>query len=159
MILDTVKKILGAQVLEAHSFRGDAAIVVPSEKIAEILLTLKETAGLNFDFLIDLAGVDRQTPAPSRFEVVYHLYSMKHNHRLRVTTRLPEKNPALATITPLWKGAEWFEREAWEMFGIVFDGHPNLKRLLTFVGFEGHPLRKDYPMEKRQAIPESQKEI
>ena len=157
--LDRIKEILGAKVLEAQVFRGDGTIVVAAAGVAEVLLTLKESDGLDFDFLVDLAGVDRKSPVEQRFEVVYHLYSTKHNHRLRVRVRLPELNPVLPSITPLWKGADWYEREAWEMFGITFAGHPNLKRLLTFEGFEGYPLRKDYPIAKRQQIPESLKEI
>ena len=87
-----------------------------------------------------------------RFDVVYHFYSSPHNHRLRVTVPLAVADPVVDSLTGLWASANWYEREVWDMFGIRFRGHPNLTRILMYDGFEGHPLRKDYPVNKRQPL-------
>jgi NADH-quinone oxidoreductase subunit C len=91
-------------------------------------------------------------PAQARFAVVYHFYSMVHKHRLRLVVPLEESDAELDSLTSLWAGADWLEREVWDMFGIRFQGHPNLKRILMYEEFEGHPLRKDYPVNKRQPL-------
>jgi len=92
-------------------------------------------------------------PGPDhRFEVVYHFYSRSKNHRLRVKVPLAAEDPAVPSLTGLWKSADWFEREVWDMFGIRFEGHPHLTRILMYEPFEGHPLRKDYPVNKRQPL-------
>jgi NADH-quinone oxidoreductase subunit C len=91
-------------------------------------------------------------PDQSRFTVVYHFYSTTHKHRLRLVVPLKETNAKVDSLTPLWPGANWLEREVWDMFGIAFVGHPDLKRILMYAGFEGHPLRKDYPVKKRQPL-------
>ncbi len=91
-------------------------------------------------------------PDPSRFAVVYHFYSMAHKHRLRLVVPVGEADPRVDSLTDLWPGANWLEREIWDMFGIGFRGHPNLKRILMYEEFEGHPLRKDYPVNKRQPL-------
>ena len=101
--------------------------------------------------LLDLTCVDFMGDE-MRFEMVYHLFSITNNNRLRIKIRLPEKDPAIDSLTPLWKNANWLEREVYDMFGIHFTGHPYLKRLFMYDGFEGHPLRKDYPLRKRQPI-------
>ena len=87
-----------------------------------------------------------------RFDVVYHLYSTGRNHRLRLRAPLTAASPSIASLTGVWRSANWFEREAWDMFGVTFPGHPNLKRLLLYEEFVGHPLRKDYPVRKRQPL-------
>ncbi len=91
-------------------------------------------------------------PDSSRFAVVYHFYSMSHKHRLRLVVPVEEAAAELDSLTSLWPGADWLEREVWDMFGIRFRGHPNLKRIMMYEGFEGHPLRKDYPVNKRQPL-------
>ena len=87
-----------------------------------------------------------------RFDVVYHLYSTRHNHRLRVKVPVALADPSIASLTGLWASANWFEREAWDLFGITFTGHPDLRRILMYEPFKGHPLRKDYPVRKRQPL-------
>ena len=94
----------------------------------------------------------RQVAEEYRFEVVYHLYSLNQNHRLRLKVPLTETDPVVDSVTRVWHSADWFEREVWDMFGIRFSGHPNLKRILMYEPFDGHPLRKDYPINKRQPI-------
>ena len=91
-------------------------------------------------------------PSRSRFALVYHFYSMTHKHRLRLVVPVDETDAAVESLTSLWPGADWLEREVWDMFGIDFRGHPNLKRILMYEGFDGHPLRKDYPVNKRQPL-------
>lgn len=147
----------GDAVLETHQFRGDETVVVKRDAIVPVLRFLRDTAGCDFNFLMDLTIVDYLTfpqPKPARFEVVYHLYSLKHGHRIRIKAPV---NPgeSLPTVHELWVAADWMEREAWEMFGVKFEGHPNLKRLLTHKDFVGYPLRKDYPLKKRQPLAES----
>jgi len=93
--------------------------------------------------------LDKRTP---RFEVVYHLYSLSKNHRLRVKIPVAGEDPVVDSLTPLWKGANWLEREVWDMFGIRFRGHPDLRRILLYEQFEGYPLRKDYPVNYRQPL-------
>jgi NADH-quinone oxidoreductase subunit C len=91
-------------------------------------------------------------PDRARFAVVYHFFSRTHRHRLRLVVPVEEAEPRVDSLTTLWAGADWLEREVWDMFGIAFVGHPNLKRILMYEGFEGHPLRKDYPVQKRQPL-------
>jgi len=91
-------------------------------------------------------------PGESRFAVVYHFFSLVHKHRLRLAIPVDEAVAEVDSLTSLWSGANWLEREVWDMFGIRFRGHPNLKRILMYEGFEGHPLRKDYPVKKRQPL-------
>ena len=116
----------------------------------------RDEASLDFDVLMDLTAVDYQRyPGREdgpRFDVVYHLYSLAQNHRVRVKVRVDEDDAAVPTAVDLWPIANWFEREVWDMYGIRFDGHPDLRRLLLYEEFVGHPLRKDYPMERRQPL-------
>lgn len=118
-----------------------AAVVVTSDSLFKIAEFLKNTPALDFDYLADLTAVDYT----DYFEVVYHLVSLKHNHSLVLKTRCYDRDkPAVPSVTKLWRSADFMEREAYDLMGIVFDGHPNLKRLLLWEGFMGHPLRRDY---------------
>ncbi|NCO36481.1 MAG: NADH-quinone oxidoreductase subunit C [Armatimonadetes bacterium] len=140
-------------ILASHSYRGDDTISVAGDSLLPIMQFLRETPELSFETLMDLTAVDYLKMGKSpRFEVVYHLYSLTHNHRLRVKVPLPEDLPEVDSLTSLWKIADWYEREVWDMFGIKFRGHPDLRRLLMYEEFEGHPLRKDYPKSRRQPI-------
>ncbi len=152
-VIEHFKQHFGADILSSHENLGDETLVVSREKLFDILKFAKEEGELQFDMMMDLCGVDYLGQEP-RFEVVYHLYSIVKNHRIRIKTRVPESDCRVASCVSLWSAADWFEREAWDMLGIKFEGHPNLKRVLLFEEFEGHPLRKDYPMNKRQKIPE-----
>jgi NADH-quinone oxidoreductase subunit C len=140
------------------TFRGELTISIDKDyigKVAEFLYNDKES---DFDYLSDLCGVDKsRLDSSDTFEVVYHLYSLKQNHRVRLKVEIPASNPSIDTVTNVWKTADWHEREAYDMFGIIFDGHPNLERILTPEGFEGYPLRKDFPLKGRQ--PNSLKEV
>ena len=101
--------------------------------------------------LTDLTCVDYLGETP-RFEMVYHLYSLAKNHRLRIKARVPEDPCEIDTLCPLWPSANWMEREVWDLYGVRFTGHPDLRRLLLYEEFQGHPLRKDYPKERRQPL-------
>jgi len=116
-------------------------LVVKSESLLEVATFLKTTPGLDFDYLTSITAVDYY----DYFEVVYHLTSIKHNHSLVVKTRCYDRdNPSVPSVVSLWRGADFQEREIYDLMGISFDGHPNLKRIFLWEGFQGHPLRKDY---------------
>jgi NADH-quinone oxidoreductase subunit C len=153
--LERAKAILGDVVTATHSYRGDDTLVVNPLMIATVMRQLKEDPELQMNFLADLTAVDYLGREP-RFEVVYHLRSMATGARLRVKAPLedPEdgSNPILDSIVHLWAGANWFEREVWDLYGIKFRGHPDLRRILMYEEFIGHPLRKDYPKERRQPL-------
>ena len=155
-ILDELRARFGGAIVETHDHRGDHTAVVDRDAVRDVLATCRDSGALAFDVLMDLTAVDySRFPGREdgpRFEVVYHLYSIAHNHRLRVKVRLHEDHPVAPTAVPLWPIANWFEREVWDMFGIRFDGHPDLRRLLMYEEFEGHPLRKDYPINRRQPL-------
>ena len=131
--------------------RGQAVISVPRETVLDALRTLRDDPELQLDMLSDLTAVD-YLPREPRFEVVYQLNSMTHHHRLRVKAGVPGADPRIASASSLWNAALWAEREVWDLFGIHFVGHPDLRRILMYPEFEGHPLRKDYPVNKRQPL-------
>jgi NADH-quinone oxidoreductase subunit C len=139
----------GDDIVATHSDFGDATAQVRRERIVEICTFLRDDPDLRFDLAMDCTGVDYLGEEP-RFEVVYHLYSIAKKHRVRIKSRVPEEDPVIDSVIPVWVGMDWFEREAYDMYGIVFRGHPNLKRILMYEAFEGHPLRKDYPKARRQ---------
>ena len=149
-----VKEKFGEAVITTHDFRGDETAVVKREALLDVIRFLKNDPETDFNVLMDLSAVDRLTlgePGP-RFEVVYHLYSLSKNHRLRIKVPVDEKDPSVPTLTGIWPAADWYEREVWDMFGIRFPGHPHLKRILMYEEFAGHPLRKDYPVNQRQPL-------
>ncbi len=152
MDLQTLQEIFPPEQGEASLNRGQAVLKVKLADIHAVLQRCKEDPRLKFNFLMDVIGVDYLGQAP-RFELVYILYSLELKHRLRVTVRLDE-GQAVPTASDLYRSADWAEREVYDMFGIKFTKHPNLKRILLFEGFQGHPLRKDYPVNQRQQIPE-----
>ena len=146
----------GAAVVAAHAEYGDDTVVVALAALPEVLRFCRDDAALRFDMLMDLTAVDYLTypgrEDAARFEVVYHLYSVPHNHRLRIKAGVDEDNPVVPTAAPVWPIANWLEREVWDMYGLRFEDHPDLRRLLLYEQFEGHPLRKDYPVSRRQPL-------
>nr|HRC88047.1 NADH-quinone oxidoreductase subunit C [Thermoanaerobaculia bacterium] len=123
--------------------------IVRPEVLAELARDLRDNRETQFDLLVDLCGVDYPDRA-ERFEAVYHLYSIPRHERLRLKVPLREASPVLPSLIPVWKAANWFEREAYEMFGFRFEGHPALRHLYLPGEFEGHPLRKDFPLLARE---------
>jgi NADH-quinone oxidoreductase subunit C len=160
-LLGKVREILGDAVLDSHAHLGDATVLVDREKIVPVMKSLQEHAELQFNFLIDLTGVDYLGRDP-RFEVVYHLASIEASprgtspsrvlRRLRVKIGVPEEPCAAPSIAAVWPAANWMEREVWDLYGIRFTEHPDLRRILLYEQFKGHPLRKDYPKERRQPL-------
>lgn len=146
-----IKEKFPEAVLDWHVQHGDETIILRGDVILEIARLLKEDPELQFNFLMDMTAVDYLGRKP-RFEVVYHFLSLPFNRRLRVKLQLDDLYPTVKSLTPLWKTANWLERECYDLYGIRFEGHPNLKRILLYEGFEGHPLRKDYPKKKRQPL-------
>ena len=155
-ILDRLRARFGAAVVETHAHQGDHTAVVEHAAIVDVLRFCRDEPDLAFDMLSDLTAVDflkfpGREDGP-RFEVVYHLYSLRHNHRVRLKVRVDEDVAAVPTAVDVWPIANWLEREVWDMFGIRFEGHPDLRRLLMYEEFVGHPLRKDYPINRRQPL-------
>jgi NADH-quinone oxidoreductase subunit C len=155
-ILAALGERFGASVVETHAYRGDHTAVIQRAAITEVLHWCRDDERTAFDMLMDLTAVDYlkypgREDGP-RFEVVYHLYSVRHNHRLRLKVRVDEDEAVVPTAVALWPIANWFEREVWDMFGIRFEGHPDPRRLLLYEEFVGHPLRKDYPINRRQPL-------
>ncbi|MFQ5883194.1 MAG: NADH-quinone oxidoreductase subunit C [Candidatus Methylomirabilales bacterium] len=134
-------------VQEAVSFQDEITITVDRVAIVPICRFLKEEAELRYDFLADLCGVDWRGKREPRFEVVYNLYSIPRADRIRVKIRVPE-GEEVPSVTGVWPTANWHEREVFDMFGLRFTGHPDLRRILMPEDWEGHPLRKDYPVEE-----------
>lgn len=133
-------------VSEIVNALGETTIVVPREHIVEACSFLKTAPGLDFDLLSDLCGFDRGPEEEPRFEVNYHLFSTTRYHRLRLKVVLNEEDPRVATVTGVWRTANWHERETYDLFGVIFDGHPDLRRILLPEDWQGHALRKDFPL-------------
>ena len=150
-VVDLVKTRFGEAVLSSSDFRGDDTVVVRREDYFDVVRFLKDSPGAAMDFFVDLTCVDWPGRDP-RFDVVVHLRSHAHGHRLRVKVGVPEDRAEITSIAGIYPGANWFEREAYDMYGVRFDGHPDLRRILLYDEFEGFPLRKDYPKEKRQPL-------
>ena len=139
-----LKEENAAWVVSATEAFGEVTLIVTRESIVDVCWSLKSNHG--FDMLADLCGADRGPEEEPRFEVIYHLFSTTHHQRLRLKVLLSEDEPKVPTVTTLWKTADWHERETYDLFGIIFDGHPDLRRILLPSDFDGHALRKDYPL-------------
>jgi NADH-quinone oxidoreductase subunit C len=138
-----LKATVGGQIVASRIALGELTIEVPATALVRILIYLRDDPSMQFKTLIDLCGVDFPE-RDQRFEVVYHLLSLKHNQRIRVKVKTDELTP-VPSVTSVFASANWYEREAWDMYGIYFADHPDLRRILTDYGFDGHPLRKDFP--------------
>ena len=147
-----VERALGARVQSITLALNELTVVLRADTYLESALILRDDPALGFEQLIDLCGIDYQdyldgTYSGPRFAVVTHLLSVKHNLRLRLRVFAPDDSyPLVSSLTSVWNSANWFEREAFDLFGILFDGHADLRRILTDYGFIGHPFRKDFPV-------------
>ena len=158
-VLDLVRQSAPATVIEPAEAIDMPTAYVSRDHIVEVCRTLRDHAGLQFSFLVEITAVDYH-PAEPRYEVVYHLACLGEAYaqpggaaparRLRLKVRVPEADPWVPTLTGLWPAANWLEREVYDLFGIVFTGHPDLRRILTPDDWTGHPLRKDYPVQVRK---------
>ena len=142
-LLEEIAPTLGESLLSSTVVRGELTIEVPAHMIARVLTYLRDEPRCLFKMLVDVCGVD-YPEREQRFDVVYHLVSLKHNQRIRVKVRTDEITP-VPSVTDVFGSANWYERETWDLYGIMFADHPDLRRLLTDYGFDGHPLRKDFP--------------
>ncbi len=145
---EELQKRFPQAVRESACGFGEKTILISKDSILPVMEFLKAQP-FSFLLLLDLTCVDLRADSAA-FEIVYHLYSLKKNLVVRVKTALPEAGPVIDSLTGLWKNADWLEREVYDMFGVEFRGHPDLKRILMYEGFEGFPLRKDYPLRRRQ---------
>ena len=143
-IATKLAETFGDDYLSHQLWQEELTLVIQRESITKVLTYLRDHGDYLFKQLIDLCGVD-YPEREQRFEVVYHLLSVKYNRRLRLKVYTDENSP-VPSATAVYSAANWWEREAWDLFGIHFEGHPDLRRLLTDYGFEGHPLRKDFPL-------------
>jgi NADH-quinone oxidoreductase subunit C len=148
-------QLLGDAIVGSKEHRGEITFEIDASRIRNVCESFRDNPSLQCEELIDLCGVDYSTygeegpslPRPSkRFAVVYNLLSVSHNHRIRLKAFIGEDTPVIDSVVEVWASANWFEREAFDLFGIIFEGHPDLRRILTDYGFIGHPFRKDFPL-------------
>jgi len=142
--VEKLKKKNEAWVADVIDALGEVTIIVPRESIVSVCKYFKQK--LDFDMLADLCGSDRGPEEDPRFEVNYHLFGTEHHDRLRLKVLLSDDDPKVDTVTGIWNSANWHEREAYDLVGIIFNGHPDLRRILLPSDFDGHALRKDYPL-------------
>jgi NADH-quinone oxidoreductase subunit C len=158
LVLDKLKERFGSSVLEVHSDFGDETAVVEPKAWKAVCQFLRDDAALDFDMPVDLCGVDYPNrSATGRMEVVMHLYSISKSHRVRLKTRVGDEDmdgAELDSVTSIWPGMNWLEREVWDMSGVKFLGHPDLRRILMYPEFEGHPLQRTYPADRTQPLVE-----
>ena len=148
--LDRLVSEFGEAVTHTHSQHGDHTAVVKADKLIPIMRFLREDPQTDMRMLSDLTAVDHLGKKEPRFEVVYHLHSLELKQRLRIKVEVDEDDASVDSIASIWPNANWAEREVWDMFGIRFRNHPDLRRILLYEEFEGHPLRKDYPHKMSQ---------
>ncbi len=146
-IAKKVKERFPDQVVDVQECRGQVGVIVKKDKIVEILRWLHDDPAMQLNHLADLCGVDYLGKKDVRFEVVYNLYSIPLRHKIRIRAQVPEDDCNIDSVTSIWMGANWHERECFDLVGITFNNHPDLRRILLPEGWEGHPLRKDYPLD------------
>jgi len=145
-IAEKIKQEFPDQVIDIVEFRDQVSVIIKRDRLFNVCKYLHDDATLSLDHLRDLCGVDYLNKKEVRFEVVYNLYSIRHHHMIRLRAEVPENDPKIQSVTQIWAGADWHERECFDMFGITFNGHPDMRRILMPEDWEGYPLRKDYPL-------------
>jgi NADH-quinone oxidoreductase subunit C len=151
-IVDRLRARFGQDVLSGDDVHGHAVVAVTPARYVEVAAFLRDEPDLDFDYFDFISAVD-YTPKERGYEVVTHVHSTAHNHHARLKVDAGAQEPHAPTLSGVWAGANWCERETWELFGIVFDGHPHLMKLVLPEQFEGHPLRKDFALMTREAKP------
>jgi NADH/F420H2 dehydrogenase subunit C len=145
----------GDRIVASSEFRGQAALTIRPADLIEVATFLRDEPELDFTMLMDLGGVDYLDYGDDRewrYEVAYQFYSISKNHRFRIKVAVEDESVQVPTLHSLWRNANWMEREVFDQFGVVFSGHKNLRRILNHEDFVGHPLRKDYPINRRQRL-------
>lgn len=148
-IAKMIEEKFAGQVVGTETYVGQVGVMLRKDKIKDICLFLRDEPSLKMDHLSDLTAVDfSRYPGDTgpRFEVVYNLISTEHHHRIRLKVRVPEEDPRIDSVSSIWQTANWHERETYDLMGITFEGHPDLRRILLPEDWEGHPLRKEYPL-------------
>src|SRR2546423_3086876 len=145
-LIEALRQEHGAWVSDVIQAFGEITVIVPREQIVAVCAFLKTAPGLEFNLLADLCGADRGPEEEPRFEVNYHLFSTTKYHRLRLKGLLNDEEPHVQTVTGVWRTANWHERETFDLVGVIFDGHPDLRRILLPYDWQGHALRKDFPL-------------
>lgn len=148
--LSLLQSKLGSELLECRLNLGTPEIRISRDRMLDMFRLLKLDSELAFNMFLNVTAVDWLDARDCRFEVVYHLLSLKTNQRLRIKIEVPETDPTVDSVTGIWAGADFMERECWDMYGINFKGHPYQRRILLYDEFQGHPLRKDYPVQAKQ---------
>jgi len=151
MLIEKIKARFGGEILDAQAARDEETFTIDREGAYDFFRALRDEPDFDFNFLTDVTAVDWPERKP-RFEVVYQLNSLNLAHRIRVKIRVDGADPWVHSVVGVWGDADWLERECFDMFGIVFKGHPDLRRILMYDSFQGHPLRKDYRYNERQPI-------
>lgn len=158
VLLAQVEQCFGENLLEAKALNNELTLTIDQASVLQVCRELRDNPLFGFEQLIDLCGVDysdygnteaTSTESGPRYAVVYHLLSISNNHRIRLRVYLDDDEPLVPSVVPVWRVADWFEREAFDLFGILFEGHSDLRRILTDYGFIGHPFRKDFPLSGR----------
>jgi len=145
LVLEKLTASCGGAILGSSEFRGDLTVTVRKEEIVAVCRFLRDDPGLAFDMLVDLLGIDMYRP-DGRFEVLYNLYSLKNRAYVRIKVAVEEDDCVVPTVSGVWTAADWHERETWDMMGIRFAGHPDLRRMYMPEEYAYHPLRKDFPL-------------
>lgn len=145
-IAEMLREAYPSEVREIREFRGQVSVTVKKGQIKEMMRHLRTSPEFYFDYLQDISAVDYLAKKETRFEVVYHLYSLKHRHSIRIKAEVPDDDCSIDSVISIWRGADWLERECFDMMGIRFNGHPDLRRVLLPEDWEGYPLRKDYQL-------------
>lgn len=154
----SIRSVYPEDIVDVVEFRDETTLVVKAESIVSVMRYLRDTNGLIYNYLSDISAVDYYEPSggygnrPERFGVSYHLYSMLYNRRIRVKVYLSEEDLRIASIVPVWPAANWLEREIFDMMGVQFDGHPDMRRVLMPQDWDGHPHRRDYPLGYEQPM-------
>jgi NADH-quinone oxidoreductase subunit C len=151
IVLDKILRKFPDDIIDSHNYLGNETVIIKKEALLKVCAFIKENRQLVMDMLVDLTCVD-YPEEPERFMMVYHFYSSENKYRIRIKSPVSEEEPYIDSLTKLWINSDWAEREVYDMYGVKFNDHPNLSRILMYDGFEGHPLRKDYPITKRQPI-------
>ncbi len=151
-VIEKIRGSFSSEIISFYEDRDMPEFIVKRDALLRFVKFLKEESDIKMEQLTDITAVDWYKKKEERFEVVYHFYSYSLNHRLRVKVNLREDDVKIPSITDIFKGANWFERECYDMYGIIFLNHPDLRRILLYPEFVGHPLRKDYPIDRRQPL-------